>query len=44
MEDVAPLSGDFTVFGGLYRPVHLFATNAVCISPLDFASPGVFVT
>ena len=42
--DVAPLSGDFTVFGGLYRPVHLFATSAVCISPLDFATSGVYLT
>ncbi len=42
--DVAPLSGDFTVFGGLYRPVHLFATDPVCVSPLDFASPGVYLT
>ena len=44
VEDVPPLSGDFTVFGGLYRPVHLFATNPVCISPLNFASPGVYIT
>lgn len=42
--DVAPLSGDFTVFGGIYRPVHVFATDDVCISPLEFASPGVFLT
>ena len=43
-DDIAPLSGDFTVFGGLYRPVHLIATNQVCITPLDFASPGVYLT
>ena len=42
--DVPPLSGDFTVFGGLYRPVHLFTTGPVCVSPLDFASPGVYLT
>jgi beta-galactosidase len=42
--DVAPLSGDFTVFGGIYRPVKLIATDAVCISPLDHASSGVFLT
>jgi beta-galactosidase len=40
--DVAPLSGDFTVFGGIYRPVHLIATHPACISPLDHASPGVY--
>lgn len=41
--DVAPLSGDFTVFGGLYRPVELLITNAICISPLDHASAGVYL-
>ncbi len=44
VSDVAPLSGDFTIFGGIYRPVHLFATDPVCVSPLDFASPGVYLT
>ena len=40
--DIAPLSGDFCVFGGLYRPVHLLITDEVCFTPLDHASPGVF--
>ena len=39
--NVAPLSGDFTMCGGLYRPVQLHTTGPVCISPLDHASPGV---
>lgn len=39
--DVAPQAGDFTIFGGLYRPVHLLVTGRQCISPLVFASPGV---
>ena len=43
-DDIPPLSADFTVFGGLYRPVHLIATDPVCITPLDFASPGVYLT
>ena len=34
--DVAPLSGDFTIFGGIYRPVEIFSTGAVCISPTFF--------
>jgi len=34
----------FPRFGGIYRPVKLIATNKVCISPLDFASSGVYVT
>jgi beta-galactosidase len=40
-DDLAPIKGDFTVFGGLYRNVHLLMLNPVCISPLDHASPGV---
>ena len=39
--DIAPLSGDFCVFGGLYRPVHLLVADSVCFTPLDHASPGV---
>ena len=42
--DVPPISGDFNMDGGLYRPAHLIVTDAVCISPLDFASPGVYVS
>jgi len=42
--DIAPLSGDFNMGGGLYRPVHLIVTDPVCISPLDLASPGVYLT
>jgi beta-galactosidase len=43
-EDVPPLSGDFNIDGGLYRPVKLIVTDAVCVTPLDFASPGVYLT
>lgn len=42
--DVTPLSGDFNMSGGIYRPVHLIVTDAICISPLDFASSGVYLT
>ncbi len=42
--DVAPLSADFTMEGGIYRPVHLIVTDTVCITPLDYAGPGVYVT
>jgi beta-galactosidase len=38
--DVAPLSGGFGMYGGLYRPVHLITTTAVCFTPADHASPG----
>lgn len=43
-EDVPPLRGDFTVCGGIYRPVRLLATDETCISPLDYTSPGVYLT
>ena len=39
--DVAPLDGDFNVYGGVYRPVHLIETAAQCFTPLDHALPGV---
>jgi len=41
-EDVPPLTGDFTIFGGLYRDVHLLVLEPLSISPLDEASPGVY--
>jgi beta-galactosidase len=41
--NVPPLSADFTFFGGLYRDVHLLATDPVHISPLDYGSPGVYL-
>lgn len=44
VQDVPPLSGDFVMFGGLYRPVKLLMTSEVCISPLDYASPGVYLS
>jgi beta-galactosidase len=40
-QDVAPLSGDFSIYGGLYRPVHLLTTDTICFTPTDHASPGV---
>ena len=39
--DIAPLSGDFAVYGGLYRQVHLIITGAENFTPLDHGSPGV---
>ena len=42
-EDVLPLGGDFNIYGGIYRPVQLIVTEKVCITPLDFASPGVYL-
>jgi beta-galactosidase len=41
---IAPHSADFTFFGGLYRDVSLLVTDAVQIDPMDYASPGVYLT
>src|SRR5262245_20670335 len=42
-EDIPPLSGDFTIFGGLHRDVHWLALDPLSITPLDDASPGVYL-
>ncbi len=42
--NIPPLEADFTFWGGIYRDVHLLVTAPVQISPLDYASPGVYLT
>ena len=42
--DVIPENGDFNIFGGLHRPVSLIVTEKNCITPLDYASSGVYIT
>lgn len=42
--EIAPLSADFTFFGGIYRDVELLFTSRRHISPTHFASSGVYVT
>ncbi len=42
-DHIAPQRGDFSTFGGLYRPVELIETDATCIDPLFYASPGVII-
>jgi len=42
-QDLPPLSGDFPIFGGIYRPVHLIAKEQVCISPLRRGAHGVVI-
>lgn len=39
--DIIPLTGDFNIFGGLYRGVELIVADPVCVSPLDNGSSGV---
>jgi beta-galactosidase len=41
--EVPPVSADFTFFGGLYRGVRLLALNDLSVTPLDDASPGVYL-
>ena len=41
--DIAPVTGDFNIFGGIHRPVELIITDKNCISPLDYASSGVYL-
>jgi beta-galactosidase len=43
MVNVSPLSGDFTMFGGIYRDVHLLSTDKLAISPMDFGSSGAYL-
>ena len=42
--NLPPLNADFTFFGGLYRDVHLLMTDQLQISPLDYGSPGIYLT
>ncbi len=42
--NIIPHSGDFNQYGGICRPVHLIITDPVHITPLDYASPGVYLT
>ena len=41
--DIPPISGDFTLAGGLYRSVWLIETDPVCIDPTIDGGPGVRV-
>jgi beta-galactosidase len=41
-QDVIPLSGDFFVYGGIYRKVSLIITRPVHVDLLDFGGPGLY--
>ena len=41
LPDIAPLSGDFTVFGGIDRDVRLVTTADIHFDMLDYGSSGV---
>jgi beta-galactosidase len=40
--DVLPLTGDFFVYGGLYRPVSLVFTKKMHFDLMDYGSAGVY--
>jgi len=41
--DVAPSGTSlYPLFGGIYRPVTVFSTSDLCISPLDYATSGTY--
>ena len=42
--EVMPLVGDFNVYGGIHRPVHLIITDKVTFEKDNYGSPGIFVT
>lgn len=44
MSGVAPLGGDFTVFGGLYRSVWFVSTDDLHVDMMDDGGPGVYVS
>lgn len=42
--DTLPISGDFFVHGGIYRPVRLITTADVHLDMQDYGGPGVYAT
>ncbi|GHV40163.1 hypothetical protein FACS1894179_06240 [Bacteroidia bacterium] len=42
-ENIPPLSGDFTLFGGIYRNVWLITVGKQHFSPDDYASKGIYI-
>ncbi|MCC8145984.1 MAG: discoidin domain-containing protein, partial [Bacteroidales bacterium] len=43
-QEIAPLSGDFSVFGGIYRKIFLVITDPVHIDMEDHGSSGLFLS
>jgi beta-galactosidase len=41
--DIAPLSADYTFYGGIYRDVYLVGADALSIDLMDYGSSGVYV-
>lgn len=43
-EDIAPLTADFTFFGGIYRNVNLIIAESVHFTKKDHGGPGIYIT
>lgn len=43
LAQIAPLGGDFTVFGGLFRPVSLVETDVLHFDMMHFGGPGIAI-
>lgn len=43
MDEISPLAGDFTVFGGLYRDVDLIVTGLCCFDRTYYGTGGLIV-
>jgi beta-galactosidase len=41
--DLPPISGDYTMFGGIYRDVYLISTNKIHFDQMNFGANGIFV-
>lgn len=41
--NLPPISGDYTMFGGIYRDVYLISTNQVHFDQMNLGSSGVFI-
>jgi len=44
VNDVPPLSADFTFYGGIYRDVHLVIIDPLHIDAMDYGASGVYIT
>jgi len=42
--NIPPLNGDFTIFGGIYRYVHLIALNPIHFDMDNYGSSGIFIS
>ncbi|MBV6647083.1 MAG: hypothetical protein KI790_16620 [Cyclobacteriaceae bacterium] len=42
--EVMPLVGDFNIYGGLHRPVHLLVRDQTCFDLLNHGASGIFIS